>query len=159
MSSNKNYTLGSHTISIPELSKDTNYWIKSFSVPGFNCDSISQDNSTANYINMPGVKLKYNPFSVNFYIDEDWNVVKDLKRWVSFNFNEEEQYKSNTDYLYSPIIIPILNNTYNKTVANITIENAFIIGMSDIIIDNTYQDSAGQYTISASFTYTNWRIE
>ena len=139
------------------------------SIPSINLGVAAQSTYLKD-IPIPGDKLTYDDFSLNFLVDEELENYITIHNWIQgFGFpNSVEQYKTLLDedelspgkqYAssgQSDGTLLIYNSNFNP-VATVVFEGLFPVSLSTIEFDAKSQDV--QYvTAQVTFKYTNYRI-
>jgi len=150
MTINRNYYQGRHFITINKL-PTTQFFIQKIQIPGITIGSAIQATRFGDQP-LPGDKIAYNALNLSIIVDEDLQVLKEIKSWINENAPTDT---GNYDYNMSDIVLNILNNNDKENI-QILFKNCFIEQMNDIQIDTTNQDPSNPYILDCLIRYGTW---
>jgi hypothetical protein len=153
-------------LSFPRLTS-TQFFCQSVNIPGLSTQNTLQ-NTPFSDLSIPGDKLVYEPFNIEFLVDEEiqsWMAVHDWMRGITFptefseytNLNHASKYSENVPYpQYADAELTILaaNNTPKMKVHFI---DMFPISLSQVPLDIRL-GSEHTITATANFKFKRYDI-
>lgn len=123
-----NYTLGKDFITFSGISTDVSYYLQSYDGLGFDAGS-TQTSSPYGPIYQPGDVIIYNQFSATFIIDEGWEVYQTISEMAIKNAPLDG---SSYEPTLTDITLHLMNNTYQKEVAQIVMYYGYISNIMNV---------------------------
>jgi len=156
-------------LTFDRIGTTTQYFCQSVNLPGINLGQAPISTPMLD-IFAPGNKITYNPFSVNFLLDETLSGWQQLHSWFRSiaspeSFQErnrltalQNQYNKSVDkQQYSDATLTVLSNL-NNPIIRIHFFNMFPITLSDILFD-TKQSADDIMTGDAVFIFDYFNFE
>lgn len=143
----------------------TNFFLQKLNIPGVSLRPVKEPTPFAD-IWQPGDHLVYNPFSIQFRVDEQLQNYFELFNWIAAlglpkGFKDYASLAANPEWtglgIKSEIVLYILDSMRNP-IYHLYLHDAFPTNLSDMIFDLTPQDI--QYQLAtAQFRYTTFTWE
>jgi len=125
------------------------------SLPGLNIGVVEQRFRTGRLM-IPGSSITYDPFTVNFHVDESMDVWRAIADWIKECSHAEELAEASLDKnVYSDVTVEILTNN-STTNQKIIYENCFPTNLTQVELDATTSEQ--EIPCSAMFSYTNYKL-
>lgn len=139
---------------------DVQYFCQQVNVPGVELDEMVRHTPFLDMYS-PGTKLKYDPFDVNFIVDEEMNSWKNLYNWFisiadpdGFEKRNDLSLTSKQNLYLSDAILTVLS-ALNNPILRIEYRNVYPITMSDLEF-NTQLSADTIMTCKSSFRYESY---
>lgn len=147
-----------------------NYFLTGAEVPSVNLGEFDEETPLAQ-LPYPGDKLRYDPLTINFNVDEDIRNYVEVYDWLKgLGFPEDfQQYRNLRDdptrttnfgqdsNIYSDGSLILMTSAQNPNL-NIRFKNMFPISLSAITL-NTTDGDVNYVQATASFRYSTYSIE
>jgi hypothetical protein len=146
---------------------DVQYWCQTVNIPGI---SIGEAPRNTPFIDLysPGDKCILNPFSVTFYVDEDYKGWTQIFNWMAAltfpkNFDQYKALPTRFDAWkkpmpqFSDITLTVLDSKQNPAL-RIKYLNCFPVSLSDVVLSTTYSPE-DTLTSDVTFRYDLYDIE
>lgn len=146
---NINYTLGKDYLVFTDVDPKTTYFLQNWNGLGFTGGDVTSGSPYGPIYN-PADIIIYNTFAATFIIDEDWKVFEQIQALAIKNAPlDGSTYEATT----TDINLYLMNNTYQKSVAYITMHDAYV--QSIMNVENAYNvsDNTPPKTMTVIFKY------
>lgn len=142
-----------------ERIKTASYFCQEVTIPGLSLGTITQSNKFSD-IYLPGVNITFDPFQMNFLVDEGLENWMEIKKWMceiapTGNDKEGTSIKKFSD-VYSSCVVTVLSNNKNP-LRTFYFKDVYPINLSGFVFSS--QGNAEAISAIASFRFTLFEIE
>ena len=134
----------------PDLT-DISFWCTNVTIPSIDVQ-YDEVHFRKFSVNMTGSKIKYNPLSVKFIVDEDLYNYTKLQEWLVGIVSNEEEAASKVG------IMVIVHDNANNPIKRVTFTDCFPLTVSELQFDTTLASSVPLY-VDVEFSIQSFRIE
>jgi hypothetical protein len=146
----------------------TEYFVQSCSLPAVSSTPIVHPNPLTNMVRLPGDRVEFDQFSINFRVDEDMKNYTEIFDWITSNSNVDDQTKfeaaSGRDgrirdtgaSIFSDGTLMVLNSNENATV-RLDFKDLMPISLSTLEFD-VQQTDIEYLQGTADFVYRQYTI-
>jgi len=131
---------------------DVEYFTSNLSVPSVSTDSPIIPTAKKNTIFLPGSQIVFDPFVLNFIIDEDMRTYKSLYSWMIDAISVDDPRK-----IWSDMKVHVLTGNMNTNLI-LTFVNIFPVDLDGIEFDSQASDSE-PVTAGATFNYAYYYFD
>jgi len=126
--------------------EDVTFKLKTCPIPGLACNNINLYSADEFLLPTSGDRLGFNPFEIEFFIDETWENYIKIHEWIL-------RYAADGVVETKDITIQLLNNV-NKLIRTFYMQDCFPINMSDVSMTTIDDDS--YLSVTTEFAYSKW---
>lgn len=109
---------------------NSEFWLKDVTIPSISLNVIETEHQPYTIKN-PGTNITYGDLSVTVFLDEDFQVYKELYNWLYNSLPTEEFNNPKTD-----ATIMIFSNSMTKIITKFRFKGIFLTGLPNLSYDN-----------------------